>query len=170
MALLPFLPAAALAAVLAAAVVVTLVVSAALRATILRSVRQLRWLLAAIVLVYAFLAPGDGIRWVDALARGAVLVCAVVAVRVALYGLPAVDLADGLARILAPLRHIGIASERFAHRLVLTLDAVPEVQALIARTPAPATGKPLARLAGRAATVIEAIDSELGTRNPELSP
>lgn len=158
MALLPFLPAAALFAALAVAAVVTASASAALRGAIRRSVWQLRWLLAAIVLVYAFLSPGEDIRWIEALARGTMLVCAVVAVRVAFHGLPAPVLADGLARVLAPLRHVGIRSEHFARRLVLTLDAVPEVQELIARTPAPTTGGPLARLTGRAAAVIEGIE------------
>lgn len=159
-ALLPFLPPGVLIVALLVAMAVTAAVARAPRAAIAQSVWRLRWLLAAVVLVYAFLSPGDGFRWFDAVARGAVLVCAVVAVQLALHGLPAAELASALSRVLAPLTRVGIRSERFAHRLALTLDAVPEVQALIARTPAPQSGRPWERLAGRAAAVVAAIEAE----------
>jgi hypothetical protein len=102
--------------------------------------------------------PWSATRFVEAAWRCGVLVCAVTAVQLALYGLSADTLAAALARVLAPLRWTRLPVDTFARRLTLTLDAVPQVQALIAATPASTTGRFVDRIAGRAAAVIRALE------------
>ena len=117
----------------------------------------MRWLILAVVVLYAW---GGAVPWLEAGARVAVLVCAVAAVQFALYGVPAHELAAGLERALAPFAVVGVPTARFARRLVATLDAVPEMQARIAASRAPATGTPLARPAARAPHAIQAIERD----------
>ena len=152
---LPFLPPAVPLFLLVALAAALPFVSPALRTHVVRGVWRVRWLLAAVAVLYTF--AGDA-PWTDAAARVAVLVCAVAAVQAALHGVAPAELAQGLARVLAPLTPFGVPAARFSDRLVATLAAVPEVQALIAATPAPAGGTPLSRLAARAAAVIAAIE------------
>ena len=160
---LPFLPPPATLAALALAALLVTVAPAPLRTRIVTGAWRLRWLIVAIVLLYAW---GGDVPWLEAGARIAVLVCAVAAVQFALFGVPAHDLADGLERVLKPLSFLGLPTARFAHRLVATLDAVPAMQARIADSRAPATGTPLERLAARAAAVIESIEQDDRTAAP----
>jgi membrane protein required for beta-lactamase induction len=153
---LPFLPPAAPLAALAGIAIALPFVSPALRDKILTGTWRLRWLILALVVLFVFFSAAP---WTEVAARIAVLVCAVAAVQLALHGVPADALAAGLARVLSPLEWLGVPATRFATRLVATLDAVPEVQALIAATPTPASGTPLARLADRAAAVILQIEN-----------
>ena len=153
---LPFLPPAAPLFLFATIVAALPFVTEPLRAQVVRGVWRVRWLLAAVAILYTFFGHAP---WVEAAARIAVLVCAVAAVQAALHGLTPAELAHGLARVLAPLTPLGVPAARFSERLVATLAAVPEVQALVAATPAPAGGTPVSRLADRAAAVIAAIEA-----------
>lgn len=154
---LPFFPPAALLALFVGIVVALPFLTPALRDKILTGTWRLRWLLAALVVLFVFFSTAP---WPEVVARISVLVCAVSAVQVALHGAPPDALAAGLARVLSPLEWIGVPATRFATRLVATLDAVPQVQALISATPAPATGSPLTRLADRAAAVMREIEND----------
>ncbi len=164
---LPFLPPAAPLALLAGVVVALPFLTPALRDKMLTGVWRLRWLLAALVILFVFFSAAP---WPEIVARIAVLVCAVSAVQVALHGVPPDALAAGLARVLSPLEWLGVPATRFATRLVATLDAVPQVQALIAATPGPATGSPLTRLADRAAAVIAQIEEVGAAPNVGAAP
>ncbi|MEX0900587.1 MAG: hypothetical protein WD081_07875 [Gammaproteobacteria bacterium] len=166
-AVLPFLPLAAPPALLVGIVVALPFLTPTLRDKILTGTWRLRWLLTALVVLFVFFSAAP---WLEIVARIAVLVCAVSAVQVALHGVPPDALASGLARALTPLEWLGVPATRFATRLVATLDAVPQIQALIAATPAPATGSPLARLADRAASVITAIDTGPAPTNVGAAP
>lgn len=153
---LPWLPPTAILVATAAFALAMPLFARPLRARIVNGVWRVRWLVAAIVVLYAW---GGVVPWLEVGARVGVLVCAVAAVQLALYGMSARELADGLIRALSPLAWLGVPTAAFAHRLVATLDAVPAVQALIAGSRAPATGSPLARLAARAADVIAQIEA-----------
>lgn len=157
---LPFLPFSVfLGAALSAAIVVG-VVPHSMRQRVFTALFRIRWLLLAVATVILVFTPGDwtATRLIDAAWRCGVLVCAVTAVQLALSGLSAEALAAGLAQLLAPLRWTRLPVDTFARRLTLTLDAVPQVQALIAATPAPTTGRFVDRVAGRAAAVIQALE------------
>lgn len=159
---LPFLPFPWPFYAVAALALVVLAVPADLRVGVLAAVARIRWLLLAVAILFLFFEPGPWTidRALEALSRCAVLVCAVAAVRVALHGLTPEAMVDGLTRVMSPLRLAGLPTDAFASRLTLTLEAMPRVQALLAATPAPASGSPLERLAGRAAAVITAIERE----------
>lgn len=148
---LPFLTAPAVYACTAAAVLATRFISVDARHAIAQGIWRLRWLSLAILLLYLLFngAPQPG----EALVRVLVLCLAVSAVQFTLHGLAPGLLADGLVRVLAPCRRLGLDTERFARRLVLTLAAVPQVQAMIA---AQAPGHP----AQRAAALVRSIESE----------
>lgn len=157
---LPFLP-------LLAFVFVALGISTAVafarqpvRIRVLDAVHRIRWLLLAVAGVIIVLTPGQWTsgRLVEAAWRCGVLVGAVASVQLALSGLASDALADGLSRLLRPLRWTHLPVDAFARRLTLTLDAVPRVQALIAATPAPSHGRFVDRVAGRAAAVIQALE------------
>lgn len=117
-----------------------------LRVRVFPGLHRVRWLLFAVLVLYLVI----DMQVVEALSRAALLVCAVGAVQIALHGLSPAQLTEGLAHFLPA---------RFAQRLSMTLEAVPEVQGIIADTPAPQEGSPIARLAGRAAAVIQRIES-----------
>ena len=153
---LPFLPPAVPLVLLVATLAALPFVSPTLRAQVVHGVWRVRWLLAAVAALYLF--AGDA-PWTETTGRIAVLACAVTAVQVALHGLAPAELAHALARVLTPLAPLGLPVARFSGRLVATLAAVPDVQALVAATPAPAGGTPLSRLADRAASVIAAIEA-----------
>lgn len=148
---LPFLSAPALYACTAGAVFATPFLSGGARHAIAQGIWRLRWLALAIFLLYLLFnaSPQPG----EALARVLVLCLAVAAVQCTLHGLAPGLLADGLVRVLAPCRRLGLDTGRFARRLVLTLAAVPQVQSMIA-TQAP--GHP----AQRAAELVRSIESE----------
>lgn len=157
---LPFLPAWAV----AVAVTILLVAAAAgsqeRRTRLADAIYRIRWLLLAVAVVFLVFspAPWSASLLLEAAWRCGVLVCAVAAVQLALHGLSTEALADGLTRLLRPLRWTRLPVATFARRLTLTLDAVPQVQALIAATPAPVSRGFVDRIAGRAAAVIEALE------------
>lgn len=157
---LPFLPAPAIAIATAAAAVVVISSPKLVRARVLTALVRILWLLFAVAAVIVIFSPGPfGVaRFVEAAWRCGVLVCAVTAVQLSLSGISTEALAAALARLLAPLRWTRLPVDVFARRLTLTLDAVPRVQALIAATPAPASGGFVERVAGRAAAVIRALE------------
>lgn len=159
-AVLPFLPFPIFVGAVLCTAMVVAVVRQPMRRRVLTAVFQIRWLLLAVATVIVVFTPGtwSAARLLDAAWRCGVLVCAVTAVQLALSGLSPDALATGLARVLAPLRWTRLPVDTFARRLTLTLDAVPQVQALIAATPAPTTGRFVDRVAGRAAAVIRALE------------
>lgn len=107
-----------------------------------RMLSRVRWLLVAIVLLYGWFTPGvalvpalgqfspsvEGMQ--QGLLRASVLLVIVTAVYLLLVATPRGDLVSGLLWYGRPLRRIGVDDQRFAIRLVLALEAVPQVQAL----------------------------------------
>ncbi len=117
-----------------------------LRVRVLPGLHRVRWLLLAVLTLYLVI----DMQVIEALSRAALLVCAVGAVQIALHGMSPAQLTEGLSHFLPA---------QFARRLSMTLEAVPEVQGIIAETPAPKNGSPVVRLADRAAAVIRRIES-----------
>ncbi|MBI5041935.1 MAG: hypothetical protein HZB57_12285 [Gammaproteobacteria bacterium] len=134
---------------------------------LLRMLRRVRWLLLAILILYGWFTPGaamlpvlgqfspslEGVQ--QGLLRVAALLAIVAAVYLLLATTPRGELVAGLLWYGRPLRRLGVDDTRFAVRLVLALEAVPQVQTL-ARTALmdkPQGASRMQRL-GRAATVV----------------
>lgn len=108
---------------------------------------RLRWLLAGLVVLYLAATPGEPLfaalpglsreGLIEALRRALVLWSMIAAVIWLFAAISASELAAGLARLLDPLRALGLRSERFALRLSLTLDAAHAAQARLEAWPAP---------------------------------
>jgi energy-coupling factor transport system permease protein len=111
-----------------------------------RVVRRTRWLLLSILLLYGWWTPGTPL-WaepgalapsLEGLGQGAVraglLVAIVAAVHWVMTITPRPELLAAVVALTAPLRHLGIAHERLAVRILLTLEAVPQVQQVAAAT------------------------------------
>lgn len=110
----------------------------------LRMLRRVRWLLLAMLILYGGFTAGDPL-WpmlarvptVQGLLQGTqrilALLAIVTAVHLLLWSTTRPDLLAGLLWFGAPLRRLGIDDRPFATRLVLALEAVPQVQDL-ART------------------------------------
>jgi hypothetical protein len=124
-------------------------------ARLLRGVRQIRWLLAALMLVYLAFTPGEPLSAAlpgfsrEGLAGGTrralMLVDIVAGVAILLEHTPVPLLASGLLTGLRPLSAIGLDVSRAAVRLALTLE---EVDGLSARLRSAAAAKtPLAACA-----------------------
>ena len=124
--------------VLLAASGVTLLVTLRLSA-VLRNLWRLRWMLLAIVLLYAAFTPGD--PWsaslpglsreglVEGLRRGFVLITLLQLVDALLAQVSVPQLCAGLELILRPFQVLGLPSSVFARRLGLTLGGVAQAQA-----------------------------------------
>ena len=137
---LPVLPVLALAAVLFVWVTFASV------KTYLRMMRRMRWLLATMLLIYAFTTPGEYLAdwpfWIAPTHEGLNAgVMQALRLSVMLAGLALLlqlttreQLVLGFLQLLRPLRHIGIDTERFAARLWLTLHYVEQPRP--ERTPA----------------------------------
>ena len=131
---------------------------------------RLRWLFLAILLVYGWWTPGEvlfpaasGLSPVQeglhsGLLRVAALVLIVCAVHLLLRATPRDQLLSALYTLTRPVLSAS-RRERFAVRVLLTLEAVPRVQQLLtaARQPQAAGGNRLQRLAGNVNTVYDEI-------------
>lgn len=96
--------------------------------------RRTRWILLSLLLIYAFMTPGEAL-WLSAylpsptregLLDGMVqlgrLVCILAGLSILLTLLPRERMIGGLYALCYPLRYIGLSRERIAVRLALTLD------------------------------------------------
>jgi energy-coupling factor transport system permease protein len=133
-----------------------------------QGLRRLRWLLISLIVVYAGFTPGPALLpslgpaspslpgLVEGLLRAANLVVILAAVQLMLAVNPRERLVEAVYWLLRPLRRLGVPAERFALRLVLTLEYAT-------RLPAPGADQPsarglrarIARLAERAGTALE---------------
>lgn len=117
-------------------------------AGVLKAARRIRWLLLSIIVIYLWVAPEPGpggSAWLPswseldlALRRSGVLLVLVVAVELLRRHTGAPYMAAGLVALLRPLQRLGVEVETFAHRLALTLEAVPRTAERVA---AAATGR-----------------------------
>lgn len=101
-------------------------------------IRRMRWLLLSILLIYAFTTPGEylsnmpfGIApTVEGVEHGGLqvmgLMIALAALTLLYAGSTTAQLILGLYLLLQPLKYLGIAVERFAVRLSLTLQYVED--------------------------------------------
>lgn len=108
-----------------------------------QALRRLRWLLVALVFVYGWLTPGEALlpalgrlspSWPGLAAGGVralILLGMVLAVYLLLATTPRDQLLTGLAWLTRPLRRLGLDAQRLNLRIVLTLQKVPQAQALI---------------------------------------
>ena len=108
---------------------------------LLRMLRRVRWLLLAMLILYGGFTAGDplwpalgSVPTLQGLQQGTerifALLAIVTAVHLLLWSTERPDLLAGLLWFGAPLRGIGIDGRPFAARLVLALEAVPQVQDL----------------------------------------
>lgn len=137
-AVLPALGLAGLALVFAAILVTCRFSAAGDWRRLLGAVRRLRWLLASLFVVHLGFADDrfailGGSIWLPAPAavelaceRAGLLVVLLAAVELMRQTTPAETLAASLVRLLAPLRAAGADTRRFALRLAMTMEAVPE--------------------------------------------
>lgn len=156
---------------------------------LLRMLRRIRWLLLAILILYGWFTPGTPLLpllggWSpveEGLRQGALRVLALLAIVSAVYLLlastPRGELVGGLLWFGVPLRRLGIDDRRFAVRLVLALEAVPQVQALAGATLDEDAARPrLQRLALAGGRVLQATlaraeaDAELPLDVPDPQP
>ncbi len=147
---------------------------------LLRMLRRVRWLLLAMLILYGWFTPGDpllpslgdrspslaGVQ--QGLLRVAALVAIVAAVYLLLMTTPRGDLVGGLLWFGRPLRRLGMDDRRFAVRLVLALEAVPQVQGLARTALETNTGASRMQRLGQAASrvlqaVLEQADAQHGT-------
>lgn len=118
--------------------------------------RRIRWLLLSILVLYGWWTPGpplwEGLGALSpsrsGLALGGVriglLVAIVAAVHWVLRSMERTDLLAALVALTAPLARLGLNHQRFAVRVVLTLDAVPRVQAEVGHVLAQPLDAPIA--------------------------
>ncbi|MGH8496954.1 MAG: hypothetical protein ACREVN_12555 [Gammaproteobacteria bacterium] len=142
-ALLPALELPALMIVLAAILAICLRSNAGDWRRLVNALYRLRWLLASILVVHLGFA-GDGVAVLDgsiwlpapaavrlACEHVALLVVLLAAVELMRQTTPAAEVAASLVRLLEPLRAAGADTRRFALRLALTMEAVPECGRLL---------------------------------------
>lgn len=151
--------------------------------------RRIRWLLLAILVLYGWFTPGapllpalgDWSPAVEGLEQGLMRIAALLLIVVAVYLLlattPRGELVGGLLWFGVPLRRLGLDDRRFAVRLVLALEAVPQVQALAGAALNEDAGRPrLQRLALAGGRVLQATlaraetDAELPIDVPDTQP
>lgn len=109
--------------------------------TFLHAVRRMRWLFLSIFIIYAFGTPGQLISsfpisfapTFEGVQLGLVqvekLLIALAALSLLLTGSPRGQMMLGLYMFLFPFKFVGLNVERFAARLMLTLDYVEELAA-----------------------------------------
>lgn len=109
--------------------------------TFLNAVRRMRWLFLSIFIIYAFGTPGELISYfpvnfaptLEGVRSGLVqvekLLIALAALSLLLTNSPREQMMLGLYMLLSPLKFAGLNVERFAARLMLTLDYVEELAA-----------------------------------------
>lgn len=157
-------------------------------AGLLRMLRRVRWLLLAMMILYGWYTPGDPLvpmlgSWSPSIAgvqqgllRVAALLSIVVAVYLLLMTTPRGDLVGGLLWFGRPLRRLGVDDRRFAVRLVLALEAVPQVQGLARKALETDTSVSRIQRLGQAASrvlqaVLEQADAQHGTIEvPDAQP
>jgi energy-coupling factor transport system permease protein len=94
--------------------------------------RRTRWILVSLLVIYAFLTPGDAVWSLpfpsptreglqDGLMQLSRLLCVLAGLSILLTSLSQERLISGLYIFSYPLRYIGVSSERIAVRLALTL-------------------------------------------------
>lgn len=145
---------------------------------LLRMLQRVRWLLLAMMILYGWFTPGDLLLpslgdWSPSVAgvqqgllRVAALAAIVVAVYLMLMTTPRGDLVGGLLWFGRPLRHLGVDDRRFAVRLVLTLEAVPQVQDLARAAVETNTGASrMQRLGWAASRVLHAVLARAETQH-----
>ena len=102
---------------------------------------RIRYLLAAIAVLYLGLTPGEP-AWsglpgisreglVEGSRRALVLVDLLIAVYLLLATTPPRELTGALRQLLAPLSPIGVPTDRIARRIAVTLASVPALQAAV---------------------------------------
>ncbi len=114
-----------MAVALAAVATVGLYASAGLARAVPTQVRPLRWLVLGLLALQTLTAG-----WITAVIVTGRLVVAVVLAGLVTLTTRIVDLLDVLERVLRPLRHVGVDSERVALLLALAIRAVPVVAEL----------------------------------------
>ncbi len=109
--------------------------------TFLHAVRRMRWLFLSIFMIYAFGTPGELIPnfpvhfapTFEGLQSGLVqierLLIALAALSLLLTSSPREQMMLGMYMIMSPFKFLGLNVERFAARLMLTLDYVEELAA-----------------------------------------
>lgn len=142
-ALLPALDLPALTLVFAAIILASMRSAAADWRRLLSAIRRLRWLLVSIFIVHLGF-PADGIAvfggsiWLPgpaavrvACEHAAFLVVLLAAVELLRQTTPVGQVAASLVSLLEPLRAVGADTRKFALRLALTMEAVPECGRLL---------------------------------------
>lgn len=135
----------------------------------LRMLRRIRWLVLAILVMYGAFMPGEPVwpalgAWSPSwpgleqgVLRMSALLGMVLAVHLLLRSTPRAALLAGLLWYGAPLRRLGWDDRPFATRLLLTLEAVPQVQEIARLALAqPTQGRRLQRWAQLGRAVLEA--------------
>lgn len=119
-----------------------------------RVVRRIRWLLLSILLLYGWWTPGTPLLTelgayapsLEGLVQGGVraglLVAIVGAVHWVMTTTHRPELLGAVVALTSPLQRLGVAHERLAVRILLTLETVPQVQ----RVAAEAAREPLGRV------------------------
>lgn len=164
--------------------------SAASSLRIVNLLRRVRWLLLAILILYGWFMPGAPMvpalgalsPTQEGLQQGLLRVAALCGIVAAVYLLLATtargDLVSGLLWFGRPLRRIGVDDRRFAVRLVLALEAVPQVQDLARAALDDAVGgSRLQRLGNAAASLLrttlaraEQAPGEIAAPDPQPVP
>ena len=131
-----------------------------------RMLQRVRWLLLAMLILYGWFTPGDALvpalgAWSPAqegLRQGVLRILALLAIVAAVYLLLASTgrgaLVGGLLWYGRPLQLLGLDDRRFAVRLVLALQAVPQVQELAREALRAEVDGPRLRRLGRAASSV----------------
>lgn len=98
---------------------------------------RMRWFFLAIAILYGLGSPlaDPWSGWLEGAYRVAILIVLVITVAVCLHRLPAHELADGIATLLAPLRYLRIPVDTFARRTAATLDAVNDMSERVRALP-----------------------------------
>ena len=117
--------------------------SIAVHRAALQMLRRMRWLLLSMLIVYGWFTPGEAL-WpalgaatptvaglLEGLQRAAALVLMALAAQQLISGLAPPQLLAALLWLSKPLQVFGLARERLALRLMLTLEAVPRLTRLM---------------------------------------
>lgn len=145
--------------------------------TLLRTVLRMKFFLLSIAVLYLWFTPGAPLlpAWGAAspsvegasagLLRALALVVLVAAVQLTMLSTARAQLVGALCALMRPLRLLRIEPERVALRLVLAMEAVPELRAQLAPAPA-AADEPRLRRWARTAGDAFARTLELAERAP----
>lgn len=107
--------------------------------TFMHVIKRMRWLFLSIFIIYAFGTPGEYVRQIPlgfaptyegcglGLLQIAKLLIALAALNILFATSSKESLMAGLTMFLSPLKSLGLNVERFAARLLLTLDYVEEL-------------------------------------------